>query len=76
MKPRSLKMFRKSDLKAVMGGRLCHSIFTVIVTSCESRWNKLPQIRTLWHYKMSVFGTSWSSSAGRIEQGVAKARLQ
>jgi hypothetical protein len=30
----------------------------------------------VWHYKMSVFGTSWSSSAGRIEQGVAKARLQ
>src|SRR5262245_13797493 len=24
---------------------------------------------------MSVFGTSWSSSAGRIEQGVAKARF-
>jgi len=30
-------------------------------------------IAPLWHYKMYVFGTSWSSSAGRIEQGVAKA---
>src|SRR3954470_19661399 len=47
-----------------------HSIFTVIVSSCGTKWIGLPQARAVWHYKMSVFGTSWSSSAGRFEQGV------
>src|SRR3569623_373098 len=36
----------------------------------------MPRARALRHYKMSVFGTSWSSSAGRFEQGVAKARFK
>src|SRR3954452_24108098 len=46
-----------------------HSIFTVIVSSCGAmaEW---AAASVVWHYKMSVFGTSWSSSAGRFEQGV------
>ena len=58
MKPRSCKMFRKSDLNAVMAGVSDHCIFTVIVTSWGTRVKQAAAGRALWHYKMSVFGTS------------------
>src|SRR3954452_16585729 len=53
-----------------------HSIFTVIVANRGTIAERVAVIAPLWHYKMCVFGTSWSSSAGRIEQGVAKALSQ
>ena len=53
-----------------------HSIFTVIVAIRGTIAEQAAEIAPLWHYKMCAFGTSWSSSAGRIEQGVAKALLQ
>src|SRR5882724_1522722 len=74
MKPRLSRIFRKSDLKAVIAGDSETFLFYDICSkSAETGADGLPRTRTLWHYKMCPFGTSsWNSERepGRSGQGI------
>src|SRR6267378_26455 len=73
MKPRLSRIFRKSDLKAVIAGDSETFLFYDICSkSAETGADGLPRTRTLWHYKMCPFGTSsWNSERepGRSGEG-------
>src|SRR5882672_6142778 len=59
MKPRLSRIFRKSDLKAVIAGDSETFLFYDICSKSTEIWpDGLPRMRALWHYKMYPFGTS------------------
>src|SRR5262245_3215506 len=65
MKPRFCRIFRKSDLKAVIASHSGTFMFYDICSKSAETWpDGLPLKRALWHYKMCPFGTSAGTPNG------------